>query len=328
MATTRRVFDILYSISEFRKVFTTFFERETVRRMLGASRYDLPSTACLMTMEDWYFCTQRLVILPKNPRRLFVLEFYQNGVCIGVVAFVGTEHRLKLQPGEFALTESDYGLVPTTRRIQAGPAAARTKEVAAKDQVPTKVSLKEHQAQHASAVKLAQMVAEREEEIQAEEDSLRRAFAVRPDALTDKEKRLLYEFYQTKLDEEIYTRIVEDTEFLAQVRQVSAWAKETASAIAARRSSPSNPLLATLDSSAQVKTEQSRRYRQAIVEFQDRVFEGQPRFKTNLASLQKKMNEMSLVPSYSCVDQFWTILRKNCESIMGCEKCRLLLSLF
>ena len=49
---TRRVFDIIYAISEFRKVFKSFSDRETVRRMLGATRYDLPSTSSLLTVED------------------------------------------------------------------------------------------------------------------------------------------------------------------------------------------------------------------------------------------------------------------------------------
>ncbi len=56
---TRRVQDIIYSVSEFRKVFPKFKQRVNVRRMLGSTRYDFSSTSSLQTYEDAYFVSQR-----------------------------------------------------------------------------------------------------------------------------------------------------------------------------------------------------------------------------------------------------------------------------
>ncbi|CBY15837.1 unnamed protein product [Oikopleura dioica] len=320
---TRRVQDIIYAVSEFRKVFPEFRQRENVRRMLGTTRYDFPGTSCLLTYEDAYFISQKLCILPKNERRCFILELYLEGRCIGVVCFIGTQHTLQLKPGEYALTEAEYGLEPKTKYERKGPDSKERKKKEALDQVPTKESLVEHQRLHEVAMKLNAKVVETQEAVNKEEKSLHTAYEKKPEVVpTEAELRILAQCYQTEVEEEIYRRIIENADFLAQLHRMSEQSRLAAAEIDRRRKKKDQTLLqpeAETDSALQERTQS---YYQAMREFQVRILQERPDYQANLAALQSEITNLSLTPSYSVVDQFWTVVQRSSARILGCNECK------
>ncbi|CBY23499.1 unnamed protein product [Oikopleura dioica] len=322
-STTRRVQDILYSVSEFRKVFPEFKQRTNVRRLLGTTRYDFPGTSCLLTYEDAYFVSQRLSILPKNERRCFILELYLEGKCIGTLCFIGTQHQITLQPGEYALTESEYGLEPKTRHERKGPAQRERQRKEALDQEPTTESLREHKRLHQEAMTRNSEAIAFQEALNQEEKSLNLAFKNRPSTKpSEAEKILLGQYFQTQIEEEIYRRVVENESFLDQMRRISEWSKAAVAEARRKRASVDCPLLQPEAETQKALDERTLAYNRAVQEFQASVLRDRPDYQVNLAQLQAELTALSLVPSYSIVDQFWTVLRRSCERILGCEACK------
>jgi hypothetical protein len=117
---TFRLPELILETSKFKNIFTTFAERENVRRLLGVTSATFPSDCCLISLEEYADLQRTWALLPKLRRVAFCLELYNEGTPVGTLTFAGHTHELTLQPGETALTIADHYCEPVNNSLDRG----------------------------------------------------------------------------------------------------------------------------------------------------------------------------------------------------------------
>ncbi|CBY30738.1 unnamed protein product [Oikopleura dioica] len=119
-----RASEIAFSLTEFRKLYPSFSDRSLVRSLVGCLADELPSTASLLSLEEYTQACRQFFVLPKRRRVAFLLEIYESGSCVGTCIFSTKLHDFTLQFGDHNLDEETYVVDTFDHDITKGPMSA------------------------------------------------------------------------------------------------------------------------------------------------------------------------------------------------------------
>ncbi|CBY20087.1 unnamed protein product [Oikopleura dioica] len=302
-----RVYDVIYNLSEFGRVFPTHSSRDDARLFLGCSAEDLKSAESMLTLVDFYHLTQHLLMLPQDERQLFSITAFNSGICLGTLQFYGTLKTLRLNSGESYLGDENFVLATKEPHAKRGPTisveaykqkqsvtTSRTKDTI-KDGKKTRKALA-HDAAHTS--KAERLIA---------------AAAATPET-TESEREKLSMHFNEELEAVILAKIAQNPGFLEAFRaqqQAQVEFQQLMNEVRDAANAPPSMELALRKNAAQ-RLEEHR----ARMDTQEDTPAAQREHE-----LRQVMLDMGFEFTRPAADQTWVLLIKNSKNFFGCDVC-------